>query len=431
MSIGAEQDLLVGIGQLRHERHGGLDLAGFRLIEGKRFGQAQLVVLERQRAVSQVHVGPQSLFHLLRAHALRFADHAGQADTLALTRVEEFEIDDLMATIWMLDVHAAGEQLPSALGADFSQNIGKRFAVNHVALLSSAHSLFYTPGSMALRERATGPSVAGARLWRHPQHTLRASESCDTVDPVMSEVVVTLDIDWAPDFAIDAVAKVLRDAGVASTWFVTHTSPAVERLRADRDLIELGIHPNFLPGSDHGSSTEEVLRHCMKLVPEARSVRTHALVQSHHILEAIVVETPVRLDLSIFLPGMAHIAPVKYAVHGDDLLRIAYYWEDDDQTMQPDPVWSFEPHWGVAGIRILDFHPMHVYLNSKDRSAYESVKELMPLQELTPDDVAPFVNHGQGARSVFEEVVARLAEARESLRVHDLEKRYRNPGGAA
>jgi hypothetical protein len=246
----------------------------------------------------------------------------------------------------------------------------------------------------------------------------------------MSEVVITLDIDWAPDFAIDAVAKVLRDAGVASTWFVTHTSPAVEQLRVDRDLFELGIHPNFLSGSDHGSTTEEVLRHCMKLVPEARSVRTHALVQSHLILEAIVVETPVRVDLSIFLPGMAHIAPVSYAVHDDDLLRIAYYWEDDDQTLQPDPVWSFERHWRVEGIRVLDFHPMHVYLNSKDRSAYESVKELMPLRDLAPDDVAPFVNHGQGARTVFEEVVERLATGGESLRVRDLEKRYRDRGGA-
>jgi hypothetical protein len=220
----------------------------------------------------------------------------------------------------------------------------------------------------------------------------------------------------------------LREAGVASTWFVTHMSPAVERLREDPELLELGIHPNFLPGSDHGASAPEVLRHCMGLVPEARSVRTHALVQSHHILEAIVAGTPVRVDLSIFLPGMAHIAPVAYAVHDDELLRIAYYWEDDDQTLRAQPSWTFRRHWEVAGIRVLDFHPLHVVLNSKDRSAYEAVKRLKPLRDLQPEDVEPFVNPGRGARSVFQEVLAGLATPGSSLRVSDLVTRCQSGG---
>ena len=150
----------------------------------------------------------------------------------------------------------------------------------------------------------------------------------------MSDVLITLDLDWAPDFAVEAAAALLRDAGVASTWFVTHQSDAIEELRASSELLELGIHPNFLPGSGHGDSIETVLRHSMDLVPEAKSVRTHALVQSHPILQAIAEQTPVRVDLSIFLPRMPHIAPVEYAVEGDSLLRIAYYWEDDDETMR-------------------------------------------------------------------------------------------------
>ena len=46
-----------------------------------------------------------------------------------------------------------------------------------------------------------------------------------------AQAVITLDIDWAPDYAIDFAAGLLIEAQVRATWFVTHDSPAVERLR--------------------------------------------------------------------------------------------------------------------------------------------------------------------------------------------------------
>ncbi len=70
----------------------------------------------------------------------------------------------------------------------------------------------------------------------------------------MSRAAITLDVDWAPDFMIDAAAQALVDREVKATWFVTHASPAVERLREHPDLFELGIHPNFLAGSSHGAT---------------------------------------------------------------------------------------------------------------------------------------------------------------------------------
>ena len=92
-------------------------------------------------------------------------------------------------------------------------------------------------------------------------------------------LAITLDIDWAPDHVIDRIAAQLIDARVRATWFVTHQSPAIDRLRARPDLFELGIHPNFLNQSTHGETPAEVLAHCMALVPDARSMRTHSLVQ--------------------------------------------------------------------------------------------------------------------------------------------------------
>src|ERR1035441_3475149 len=85
----------------------------------------------------------------------------------------------------------------------------------------------------------------------------------------MHDIAISMDVDWAPDFAIDFVAERLIASRVRATWFVTHRSPAIERLRQHRDLFELGIHPNFLPGSSHGDSPAAVLQHCMGLVQDA------------------------------------------------------------------------------------------------------------------------------------------------------------------
>ena len=47
-----------------------------------------------------------------------------------------------------------------------------------------------------------------------------------------NEIALTLDVDWAPDFMIDFAAEILVEHGVRATWFVTHDSPALTRLRA-------------------------------------------------------------------------------------------------------------------------------------------------------------------------------------------------------
>lgn len=132
----------------------------------------------------------------------------------------------------------------------------------------------------------------------------------------MDDALLTLDIDWAPDCTIEWIARTLVARQVRAPRFVTHLSPAVERLRDHPDLFQLGIHPNFLAGSSHGDTTDAVLGHCMGLVPEALTMRSHALVQSPPILGRVMSQTPVVTDLSLYLPYTAHLRPVEYRVGG-------------------------------------------------------------------------------------------------------------------
>lgn len=241
----------------------------------------------------------------------------------------------------------------------------------------------------------------------------------------MDDVVLTLDIDWAPDCAVDWIAARLAEAEVRATWFVTHRSDAVERLRDRPDLFELGVHPNFLPGSSHGASAEAVLDHCLALVPDATSLRSHALVQSTPLLAAIMA-TPITTDVSLFLPYAAGLRPVEYRVAGRTLWRLPYFWEDDDEMEQDAPNWSLGPLLGIGeGLKIFDFHPIHVYMNAADMSPYRALAGRgARLQDACEADVAGLVRPGEGTRSLFLELVEHLAH-RPTLCVRDVEARSR------
>lgn len=249
---------------------------------------------------------------------------------------------------------------------------------------------------------------------------------------------LTLDVDWAPDFVIDAVATRLIERGVRATWFVTHSSGAIDRLHARPDLFELGIHPNFLPGSSHGATPETVIEACLALVPGARTVRTHALVQSTLLLD-MMVRRGIQLDVSLYLPRTPDLRPIDMWLPSGKLMRIPYGWEDDFEMYQPSPVWHIatpqienEPpsHREASHsrqerqertINIFDFHPIHVYLNSADMKPYQALKANVPrMAEATADEVAPFVHQGEGTDTMFGELIDYLSANGGGMRISDI-----------
>ena len=235
----------------------------------------------------------------------------------------------------------------------------------------------------------------------------------------MNDIALTLDVDWSPDFVIDAVAGILIESQVCATWFIKHNSPAIERLRDNSKLFELGIHPNFLPGSTHGSTPTEVLRHCMDLVPEATTMRTHGLIQSGQLLETALNETPIRVDVSLFLPQMPHIRPIQYERPAGMLIRVPSFWEDRYEMEVSQPSWRLCDELVVPGLKIFSFHPIHVYLNSSLPS-YDSVKRLGRLPELSANDVAPYIQPSYGPQTLFREIIELLGLSENSRRICDI-----------
>jgi Polysaccharide deacetylase len=244
--------------------------------------------------------------------------------------------------------------------------------------------------------------------------------------------LITLDIDWAPDFAIDFATELLAEQRVKATWFVTHASAAVERLAARPELFELGIHPNFAFGSTHGETPLAVLDHCLRLVPRARSMRAHSLLTSSPLLNLVAAETPLVAELSVFLPGAAGLQPVPYTYGGRTVYRIPFYWEDDYEFGVDAPNWDLADHLdGADGLRVFNFHPMHVYLNSCDDRAYTELKARSASLARLPEEIAkPLVHTGAGSRSLFSDLASHLAARGGGSRVIDIVAQSESPDPA-
>jgi len=189
-----------------------------------------------------------------------------------------------------------------------------------------------------------------------------------------NKVFITFDIDWAPDFMVNHLIDLCLLHKVSATFFATHFSETLSRLRDYPDLFEIGLHPNFLPGSTQGDRPEEVFRYCKELVPDAVSIRTHSVYQygrlydlfNQHFGETIV-------DSSICMPGIDNIEPFRLYTPSGCLVRAPFFWADDYYLLGKhvlNPMDLLQ----VEGCKVYMFHPVHISQNTQNIKQYEKRK---------------------------------------------------------
>lgn len=225
--------------------------------------------------------------------------------------------------------------------------------------------------------------------------------SIDVDDDVSWKDVVflTLDIDWAHDGVLCDSIDLIECAGVQSTWFVTHDTPLLQRLRAN-SKFELGVHPNFnflLQGD--GGSSREVIANVKNIVPEAKSVRSHSMTQSSNLLD-LFKEAGLTHDANHFIPSQAGLELKPWRLW-NGLLRVPYGWEDDIYCMyELKNDMSFFVK--LSGLKVFDFHPIHVFLNTESLDRYERTR---PLHN-NPQELIKHRYDGYGTRSRLLDLLA-------------------------
>ena len=193
----------------------------------------------------------------------------------------------------------------------------------------------------------------------------------DDPETFEDKIFLTLDVDWAHDEVFADSIEFLRELGAKATWFVTHETSVLDDIKDDPDF-ELGIHPNFNPlldGSSQGAkNAEEVIDGVLKIVPEAKSVRSHSMSQNFRLLD-LFSDRGLTHDSNDFIPEQSGMELLPYP-HWTGLLRVPFFWEDNVQCMyrHNTPIRDLVCR---KGLKIFNFHPIHVFLNTEKLSRYE------------------------------------------------------------
>jgi hypothetical protein len=191
--------------------------------------------------------------------------------------------------------------------------------------------------------------------------------------------IVSFDIDWAVDKAIEECLALVTSSGIKATFFVTHSSPVVNKLKNEKG-IELGIHPNFdgLINKDPDSkNSDEIIKELKSFIPSAQVIRSHGMTHSGRWLP-LYKNNELKFSSQYFMNGVNTIQPFS---HLNGVVEVPVYFADDGFIWESDHKgWDVNlERFSFKGIEdylcVYNFHPIHIALNTHSFDFYNSTRE--------------------------------------------------------
>ena len=217
------------------------------------------------------------------------------------------------------------------------------------------------------------------------------------------KIFLTIDIDWAHEQIIAEIIELIHKYKIYTTFFVTNESEVLFKWR-NSNYVDYGIHPNFKPllaSKELNKYTidGEVCK-LMKICPNAKAVRAHALIQGSPF-QNTYKDFGLTHESNVFIPCYSEIKLMPYKLW-NDLISIPYGWEDDavffgekefsDYANPVNYIQKFQ-----TGLLVLDFHPIHIFLNTESTKRYEKTRAI----HKKPDELIKYRYSGYGTRNRF------------------------------
>lgn len=225
----------------------------------------------------------------------------------------------------------------------------------------------------------------------------------------LTDVFLTCDVDWAPDYAIATVLDAVRTRNQKLTIFATHRS---ELLLQAPEWLEVGLHPDFTR-QDGKSRFEEKIAALKAMYPSAVGMRSHRDFFGNNIAD-MAKNCGLRYDASSFLWNQPFCqAHIDY----NGLTRFSYMWEDGihlDMGLELnfDAVQLHAP-----GMKILNVHPILIFLNSPSDDHRRGItRRYSDLTSAPYSEIAAEVKREYGIGDLWRSMLRFLAENR--VRTH-------------
>jgi Polysaccharide deacetylase len=217
------------------------------------------------------------------------------------------------------------------------------------------------------------------------------------VEPVF---VLTADQDWAPEWANQIFLEKVAYWNLPVHVFRTSPSVILDDALRHRK-IEQGWHPNFLSGSSHGSTVDEVINYCKRMFPGARTARAHCFAEDSFRMRALA-KAGIVADSQNPTPCQGYLFPM---IHVSGILRLPVYFEDDvafDAVTPCLTLEGFRKTLFTPGLKILNFHPTFMACNTPSLAHYSDVRASV-FGSAEPADGVRW--EGRGTANLFDELV--------------------------
>lgn len=202
------------------------------------------------------------------------------------------------------------------------------------------------------------------------------TEICvEDVHTWQSTPFLSIDIDWAHDAILQYTIDILSRYAIPVTWFATHDTEILKQI-SDNTNFEIGIHPNFnnlLNQADNSLCPRKVMDQMCSFVPNAKITRSHSLTQNSYLLD-LFASYNINYESNLFIPSYSKIS-LKPWRHWNGLTRLPYLWEDDVScVLDSQQTLGIKDTLKLPGLKIFDFHPIHIYLNTETLERYEQTR---------------------------------------------------------
>lgn len=180
------------------------------------------------------------------------------------------------------------------------------------------------------------------------------------------KILLSFDTDWAPEDSIKYVMDILIENKLFSTFFATNYYDSLSNYSK---YIDIGLHPNFNDILSGGNkSFKERIDSLLSIYPKAKGFRSHSLTTSSSILD-YCFKSGLVYDSNIYNPNGG-----KAYKDYSGLIRYTHSFVDYGLILE-------KKNFNIKNIglrndklNILDFHPIHIFLNTPSESFYQKIK---------------------------------------------------------
>lgn len=191
----------------------------------------------------------------------------------------------------------------------------------------------------------------------------------------MNDISITVDIDWVPDLILEDTINLLSSSGINATFFCTNATDC------DFGTHEQAIHPNFV-----SMDLERHITEMLDLFPEAKGLRSHSLFFSER-MRPILSKKEIQYCSNAMLFEHPYLEPCMMA---PTVLEFPLYFMDTFNLIMKgsSPTFANDLHkHSIEGMKVYDFHPIHIFMNTYSLEHYDSFKQFYQKPEFLKQHV--------------------------------------------